>query len=277
VALEPDIFERFAAAVKAASGLIVPRDQAPFVEARLQPAVRRLELASVEVFVERILAGHDPDLIQAAVEALAVTETCFFRDKTPFETLQREVLPALTAARGDRPLQVWSAGCSTGQEAYSLALLSQLAPGAIPARLDILGSDLSERCLEKAASGLYTQFEVQKGLPIRLLLDGFEPVDEMWRVAPRLRQAVRWERRNLMEPPTGLGPFDLILCRNVLPAFDRDTARQVLEQLASVLAPDGRLLLGLSETVHGVTDIFRPIAGRRGLYARDRDPLRQIA
>ncbi len=277
MALDFDTFERFAAAVKAASGLIVPRDQAPFVEARLQPAVRRHELASVEVLVTRILSGGDPALVQAAIEALAVTETSFFRDKTPFELLQREVLPALAAARGDRPVRVWSAGCATGQEAYSLALLSELSPGAVPVRLDILGSDLSERCLEKAASGLYTQFEVQKGLPIRLLLSGFEPVDEMWRVSPRLRQAVRWERHNLMEPPPGQGPFDLILCRNVLPAFDRDTAQRVLEQLASVMAPDGRLLLGLSETVHGISGAFRPVAGRRGLYARDLDPVRQIA
>ncbi len=277
MALDLETFDRFAGAVKASSGLVVPRDQAPFVEARLQPAVRRLELASVEVLVERVLDGRDPTLVQAAVEALAVTETSFFRDKTPFQTLQREVLPALAAARGDRPLQVWSVGCATGQEAYSLALLSELAPGALPVRLDILGSDLSERCLEKAASGLYTQFEVQKGLPIRLLLDGFEPVDEMWRVSPRLRQAVRWARYNLMDAPDGVGPFDLILCRNVLPAFDRDTACLVLERLASVLAPDGRLLLGLSETVHGISGAFRPVAGRRGFYARDLDGVRRIA
>lgn len=278
MALDLHSFDSFAQAIKRASGLVVPRDQLPFVEARLLPAVRHLELASVEVFIARVAAGGEPGLTHAAVEALAVTETSFFRDRSPFETLRHEVLPDLAAARGERPLRVWSAGCATGQEAFSLALLGDRGPTALPGpRLEVLGSDLSERCLEKAASGLYTQFEVQRGLPIRVLIDGFEPVDEMWRVSPRLRQTVSWSRINLVEPFDEVGEFDLILCRNVLTAFDSETRGAVLDRLAARLADHGRLLLGLGETVHGLTDAFRPVPGRRGLYARALPEVRQIA
>jgi chemotaxis protein methyltransferase CheR len=276
VSIDAHQFDRFAATIKALSGLVVPRDQLPFVEARLQPVVRRAELATAEDLLSRIVEGRDPGLTQAVVEALAVCETCFFRDKTPFDTLQREVLPSLAAARGDRPIRVWSAGCATGQEAYSVALLAD-QPGFGAPRLEIVGSDLSERCLEKASSGLYTQFEVQRGLPIRMLIEGFDQVDDMWRVSPRLRQSVTWRRFNLMHDPEPLGQFDVILCRNVLSAFDEETRGAVLARLASALAGDGRLLLGLSETVHGLSDAFRPVAGRRGLYVRKAEAERQVA
>jgi chemotaxis protein methyltransferase CheR len=146
-----------------------------------------------------------------------------------------------------------------------------------PIALDILGTDLSERRLEKAASGLYTQFEVQRGLPIRLLVDWFESGDEMWRVSPRLRQAVSWRSANLMDEPDPDDRWDLILCRNVLSSFDEDIRRVVLERLARALAEDGRLMLGFSETVHGLTDAFRPVPGRRGLYMRNPKAVRRVA
>lgn len=275
--LEHPAFVQLAAAVRAASGLSLPPGQIAFIEARLQPTVRRLELADAQTLVQRLMRGDDPALIHAVVEALAVTETCFFRDKTPFEQLKHEVLPALAAVRRDRPVRVWCAGCATGQEAYSVALLAeQLRNEGAPVPLEILGTDLSERCLEKAASGLYTQFEVQRGLPIRLLIDWFEQTDEMWRVEPRLRQAVSWRRFNLLDAPDPAEVWDVILCRNVLSGFDDDVRRAVLGRLAGVLAEDGRLVLGLSETVHGLTDALRPIPGRRGLYAPN-EASRQVA
>jgi len=278
VALDLPAFARLVDAVRAASGLSLPLGQLAFIEARLQPAVRRLELGDVQTLVQRLSRRDDSVLIQAVVEALAVTETSFFRDKTPFEQLKREVLPALASARRDRPVRVWCAGCATGQEAYSVALLAeQLRGEGAPVPLEILGTDLSERCLEKAASGLYTQFEVQRGLPIRLLVDWFEQTDEMWRVTPRLRQAVSWRRFNLLDAPDPEQAWDVILCRNVLSGFDDDIRRGVLDRMAGVLAEDGQLVLGLSETVHGLTDAFRPVPGRRGLYARDPEASRRVA
>jgi chemotaxis protein methyltransferase CheR len=278
VALELPAFAKLAAAVRAASGLSLPRSQLVFIEARLQPTVRRLELGDAQTLIQRLATGNDPALIQAVVEALALTETSFFRDKVPFDQLKREVLPALASARGERPVRVWCAGCATGQEAYSVALLAeQLRGEGAPVPLEILGTDLSERCLEKAASGLYTQFEVQRGLPIRLLIEWFEQTDEMWRVAPRLRQAVSWRAFNLLDAPDPAQVWDVILCRNVLSELDEDIRRGVLERLAGVLAEDGHLVLGLSETVHGLTDAFRPVPGRRGLYARNPGASRQVA
>ena len=278
MALELPAFAKLAAAVRAASGLSLPRTQLAFIEARLQPTVRRLELGDAPTLVQRLSTGSDPALIQAVVEALVMTETSFFRDKTPFDQLKREVLPALATARRDRPVRVWCVGCATGQEAYSVAMLAeQLRGEGAPVPLEILGTDLSDRCLEKAATGLYTQFEVQRGLPIRLLIEWFEQTDEMWRVSPRLRQAVSWRRFNLLDAPDPAQAWDLILCRNVLSDFDDDIRRVVLERLAGVLAEDGRLVLGLSETVHGVSDAFRPVPGRRGLYARNPEAARQVA
>jgi chemotaxis protein methyltransferase CheR len=276
VALDLPAFVKLAMAVKAASGLSLPRTQLAFIEARLQPAVRRLELGDAQRLIQRLCSEEDPVLMQAVFECLAPGETSFFRDKTPFDQLRRELLPALAQARGDRPVRVLCAGCSTGQEAYSTALLAELMRGeGGPVALEVVGTDLSERRLEKAASGLYTQFEVQRGLPIRLLLDWFEPAEDMWRVSPRLRQAVSWRRANLLDPPEPGEAFDVILCRNVLSSFEEDVRRGVLERLASTLASDGLLVLGLSETVHGVTDAFRPAPGRRGLYAKNPDASRR--
>jgi chemotaxis protein methyltransferase CheR len=137
-------------------------------------------------------------------------------------------------------------------------------PGA---RIELYGSDLSERCLEKAQSGLYTQFEVQRGLPIRLLVQHFEQIDELWALSPRVRQMVRWRRVNLLADLKALGRFDVIFCRNVISAFDEGVRRRVLDQLANALPEDGRLVLGNDEAVDDVTDTLRPIPGWRGVYA----------
>jgi chemotaxis protein methyltransferase CheR len=136
------------------------------------------------------------------------------------------------------------------------------------AKVELFASDLSEAALAKAQAGLYTQFEVQRGLPIRLLVDHFEKHDEMWRADARLRQAVQWRKQNLMADFRGLGPFDVVFCRNVLPYFDADTRKAVLEKIAAVMAPDGFLFLGATETAMD-SNAFRPAPGRRGLYARD--------
>ena len=155
------------------------------------------------------------------------------------------MLPALAGAAAERVVQVWCAGCSTGQEAYSLAMLAEESSPAV--RLETVATDLSERVLEKAHAGLYTQFEVQRGLPIRLLLKYFEKAGEMWSVSPRLRAAVRWRRLNLIEDRRSVRPFDLILCRNVLSYFAPPVRQRVMSHLIAALAPSGFLVLGAGE------------------------------
>lgn len=251
------------------SGVVLDVDKPYIIESRLAPTARRQGFASLSELVSQLQGRPDEALVWAVVEALASTETQFFRDRTPFQMIAQEVLPAL-ARRGRERVTAWSAGCATGQEPYSLAMLAEEERGKHgPMTVDIFASDLSERCLEKASAGVYTQFEVQRGLPSRLLVKHFEKVDDHWVLSSRIRQAVRLQRQNLLTQIKGTGPYDLVLCRNVVSAFDPSTARTVLEQIAETLAPDGFLLMGAYETSAHHTPAFRPVPGLRGLYMRD--------
>ncbi|MBX7248660.1 MAG: protein-glutamate O-methyltransferase CheR [Caulobacteraceae bacterium] len=256
--------EHLAAVLKAVSGFVLTPDKHYLIEPRLAPVARRYGMASVEQVLGKLRTQPDEELIWSVAEAMSVNETTFFRDKAPFDLLRDEVAPALAGRRAGGRLKVWCAGVSTGQEAYSIAMLG----AAAGLDLEILGTDFSQRCLEKAVAGVYTQFEVQRGLPIRQLVEHFDKQDEMWRANARLRQSVHWRKQNLMGDFRGLGPFDIVFCRNVLPYFDADTRRTVLEKIAAVTAPDGFLFLGVTETAMD-SDAFRPAPGRRGLYARD--------
>ena len=261
--MRPELMAWLADEARRRTGLKLAVDKAYLVETRLAPLARKHRAVDVESWLEALHARADEAQLDAAAEALLTNETSFFRDKAPFAQL-RELLPVLAARRRGK-LRLWSAACATGQEPYSLAmLLDELQLAA-----DLCASDISERVLEKARAGLYTQFEVQRGLPIRNLLRWFDKVDEAWRVRPALRQAVRWRRFNLLEPMAPLGRFDVIFCRNVLMYFDPGDKRRVLEQLASVLADDGVLFLGASEAAMDVTEALRPLRGRDGVYVRN--------
>ncbi len=260
--MSPADLEFLCALVRARSGLVLTGERGFFAETRLSPLARREGVASVSDLVQRVKTGGDDRLMRAVVEAMLIQETGFFRDRTVFRALQDNVLPALAAARGGGALRVWSAGCATGQEPYSLAMTAEAAPA--PLNLDIFASDLSSAGLEKAESGLYTHFEVQRGLPIRRLLQYFEPVEDAWRISPKLRQAVRWRRLNLVDEFSVGKPFDLILCRNVTDGFESATRLKVLERLARALAPDGWLLLGAEEAA----PIGFAAAGAAGLFRR---------
>ena len=232
--------------VQGRCGLSLRGDKSYFVESRLGGLARREGFESTAALVERLRAGGDERLAGAAAEALAVTDTAFFRDGETFEKLRTQVLPALSGPGAEHTIQIWCAGCSTGQEPYSLAMLAE--EHSPPLRLEIVATDLSERVLEKAHSGLYTQFEVQRGLPIRLLLKYFEKVGEMWSISPRLRSAIRWRRLNLIEERRSVRKFDLIVCRNVMTYFEPNIRERVLAQLVSALSPDGYLVLGVGES-----------------------------
>ena len=250
------------------SGVMIDPAKTYLIESRLAPLARREGFASQADLIQAIRARRDDRLMWALTEALTSNETCFFRDRTPFDQFRDEILPDLAERRGEQPIRVWSAACSTGQEPYSLAMIVDAERSNLPgARIELFASDLSERCLEKAQSGLYTQFEVQRGLPIRLLVRHFEQIEELWALSPRVRQMVRWRRVNLLADLKALGSFDVIFCRNIISAFDEGVRRRVLEQLALALPEDGRLILGLDDTVIGVTEALQPVPGRRGVYA----------
>ena len=245
--MTPEDFTHLAALARTEAGLDLRPDRVFFADARLQPVARRLGDASVDALIARSRTGADPAVMRAVVEALAPAETSFFRDRAVFDRLFNEVLPQIAANRGGRPLRIWSAGCGTGQEIYSVAMLAASRPDA--PRVELFASDLSERALQKARSGIFSHFEVQRGLPIRQLLPHFEKVDDMWRASAALRQMVRWAQVNLAGDLSRIGPFDVILCRNVLCGFTRDAAQATLEKLDRALTPDGCLLLGASERI----------------------------
>jgi len=266
--VRPEEIEIVRRIVQARSGQMINPDKTYRIETCLAPVARREGFADISEMIRDLQAKRDNGLMWAVTESLANTETSFFRDRVPFQQFREEILPELAASRGDAPIRVWSAACSTGQEPYSLAMIVEDEASKYPGlRIELFGSDLSERCLEKAQSGLYTQFEIQRGLPIRLLVRHFEKNEETWALNPRIRQTVRWRRVNLLADLTGLGQFDVIFCRNVISDLEREVARRVLDQLAAALPHDGRLLLGIEETAADFTDALRPVSGRRGVYA----------
>ena len=265
-----DDIEFLAQTLKARSGLILGSDKTYLIESRLSPVARREGYANVSALLSALRAKRDEKLMASITDAMTTNETFFFRDKLPFDQFKSDVLPALGKSRLSGEIKVWCAACSTGQEPYSLAMLMDEARSQFPRlNLDILATDISERCLEKAQAGLYTQFEVQRGLPITMMVKHFEKVDEMWRISPRIRTSVRYKKLNLLEDMRAVGRQDVIYCRNVLIYFDLETKKKVLEQIASLLADDGFLFLGAAETVLGITDAFKPMPGMRGLYIKN--------
>jgi chemotaxis protein methyltransferase CheR len=268
--MTPEDIQLIVALCKARAGLKIDPAKTYLMESSLAPLARREGYNSIEDLIAGLKLRREEPLIWAVVEAMTVNETAFFRDRAAFDQLRNEILPTLSRMRGPEPIRLWSAACATGQEAYSLAILAEEGHGLEPGtRIEIYGSDLSERCLEKAQAGVYTQFEVQRGLPIRQLVQHFEKVDENWRLSPRIRQRVRWRRINLAADLSAVGRFDVILCRNVLGSLDEGIRRRVLESLAAALPADGFLMLDAEASPQDLTDAFRPVSGRAGLFARN--------
>jgi chemotaxis protein methyltransferase CheR len=254
--------------LKQSSGLVLSADKQYLVESRLLPVARKAGLGNLTALVNVLRRGDDA-LLTAVVEAMATNESFFFRDKIPFDHFRTIVMPALLAARRNaRIIRIWCAAASTGQEPYSLAMtLMSMEREIAGCRIELLATDLSGEVLEKAEQGLYSQFEVQRGLPIHLLIKYFTQVGELWQITPEIRAMVKFRQLNLLSEFSHLGIFDLIFCRNVLIYFDQATKVNVLDRLARVTASDGYLVLGAAETVVGLTDSFRVVGDKHGLYA----------
>jgi chemotaxis protein methyltransferase CheR len=236
------------------------------VETALKPVARELGLESIDALVAQLVASRDDKLATRVVEALLNNETSFFRDPGVYDLLGTAALDRLRLARGDsRKLRIWSAGCATGQEAYSVAMMLREAD-AHWARwsVDIAATDVSDVAVARARRGRYSQFEIQRGLPVRTMLRWFQQDGEEWVVDPRLRRMIRFSSHSLLDQPPG--QFDVILCRNVLMYFAPAIRRVVFDRLHQALATDGVLMLGAGETVIGQTTKFAADTTLRGLY-----------
>ena len=264
--MTPSDYEYLRKLLKERSGLDLSADKQYLVESRLAPLARRSALAGISELVQKMKGGAEA-LTSEVVEAMTTNETFFFRDKIPFDHLKEAVLPALIQARAARrSLRIWCAASSTGQEPYSIAMLVKETPALSGWRVEIVGTDLSQAVLEKSKSGVFSQFEVQRGLPIQMLVKYFRQTGELWQLNADIRAMVQHRQLNLLQDFSLLGKFDIIFCRNVLIYFDQDTKAAIFERLSKQLEADGALALGAAESVVGITDAFKPYPDRRGLY-----------
>jgi chemotaxis protein methyltransferase CheR len=257
------------------SGLSLDAEKAYLAESRLQPIIQRAGLSDLGALVKRLVYGGDPELERDVVDAMTTNETFFFRDRVPFENFRKIILPKLLQSRKEmRQIRIWCAACSTGQEPYSIAmLLDEEAHRLSGWNVDILATDLSRSVIAAAREGVYTQFEMQRGLPISQLLRYFRQDGDRWRINEHLRSRVRFEEFNLLSDYRALGRFDVIFCRNVLIYFDVPTKQNVLNRMAQIVYPDGYLVLGAAETVVGLTDAFMPHEEHRSINVVRAAPL----
>jgi len=261
-------FELFSKIVYQRSGLVLTKEKAYLLDSRLMPIARRWNLAGLDELANALRQRNDEALLADITDAMTTNESSFFRDQRPFDQFRQIVLPKFLAARAaTRKLRIWSAACSNGQEPYSLAMILDEEASKMPGwNVEIVATDLCREVLEKAKQGLYTQFEVQRGLPITMLVKHFTQVGDKWQISKAMQSKINFRQFNLLESMTSLGTFDIVFCRNVLIYFDQPTKAKVLENISRQMHNDGVLYLGGAETVLGITQAFKPMDGQRGLY-----------
>lgn len=260
-------FEFVSQLLRKRAGIVLTGDKMYLLESRLAPLARKEGLPSIDDLIHVVRARREERLIGQLVDVMTTNETFFFRDKTPFDHLKDAVLPVLGQARKGSRIRIWCAACSTGQEPYSIAMMldqDHSLTGGVP--VEIVATDISDRCLERARQGLFTQFEVQRGLPIQMLMHYFTQQDDHWRISERMRQMVTFRKLNLIDPNYNMGKFDVVFCRNVLIYFDGQTKVDVLDRIASTVNPGGFLMMGAAESLVGSSQAFEPTQDRRGLY-----------
>jgi chemotaxis protein methyltransferase CheR len=268
----PSDYEYLRKLLKERSGLMLSADKQYLVESRLLPVAHRAGMADLTELVAKLKSAREQPLVTEVAEAMTTNESFFFRDKLPFEHFRNVIMPALLAARPPRrPIRIWCAAAATGQEPYSLAMsLKEMGDKVTGREIEIIATEFSTQVLEKAKTGLFSQFEVQRGLPITLLIKYFAQLGDTWQINPDVRAMVQFRAFNLLHDFAPLGRFDLVFCRNVLIYFDHETKTQVLDRVARIAEPDGYLVLGAAETVVGLTESFRPLPEHRGLYVPNR-------
>ncbi len=260
-------FELLRELLKRKSGLIVTPDKAYLLESRLNPVAKKWNFNDIAALVLSLRGMPDPKLIEDVIEAMTTNETSFFRDMRPFERFERTILPHLLKERRTKRIRIWCAAASSGQEPYTLAmLLNEQGLYANGWNIEIVGTDIDKSVLARASEGIYTQFEVQRGLPIQYLMKYFTQVGDKWQINEDIRKKIRYSQLNLLDPFAQVGQFDVIFCRNVLIYFDQETKGDILDRMSKQLAPDGFLVLGGAETTMGITKSFVGLPQERGLY-----------
>jgi len=266
--MTPDEFNFISALLRQLSGLVLTKEKSYLLESRLMPIARKEEMKSIDELIRKIKQSNNKALITQVVEAMTTNESFFFRDIKPFDLFRDHVLPHLLETRAARKsFRIWCAAASSGQEPYSIVMTLMEQQAKLAGwNYEIVGTDISLDILAKASKGAYSQFEVQRGMPITLLVKYFDQVGESWQIKPAVQSKVRYKHFNLLEDPTSLGKFDVVFCRNVLIYFDQKTKGEVLARIAKLMPPDGMLFLGGAETVLGVSNSFKPVPEQRGVY-----------
>jgi len=275
--VQPEDFDFFARLLKERSGLVLTKDKGYLVENRLQPLVRQRRLRSITELIGGLRSGDDT-LVESAVDAMMAKDTGFFRDWNPFQHFRNVVLPSIRVARkAKRAFRVLCAGASTGQEAYSIAMILHEAEADLRGwQVEVLGIDLSQAAITTAMSAVYSQFDVQRGLPIRTLLKNFQKEDDNWRLSEVIRTRVSFKAWNLLDDLFPLGRFDVVLCRNVLSYFDMPTKFATLQKLSRVMADDAVLYAGVEEPLAGVSSNFQAMDDNLGIHIVQRPDLGKI-
>lgn len=262
-------FKFFEELLKRESGLIVTKEKMYLLESRLLPVAQKAGLSGLDALAQKMRTGRDAELQRQVIEAMTTNETSFFRDNTPFQRLKEDILPYYLKARStQKSLRIWSAACSSGQEPYSLAMMLKETPALAGWRIEIVATDLSMDILAQAKAGSYSQFEIQRGLPIQYLVKYFAQQGDKWNVKDDLKSIIAFKTANLLGDFSHLGQFDLVFCRNVLIYFDVATKAKVLSAMKGVTKQDGALFLGGAETVIGISEAFKPIPEVKGVYFR---------
>jgi chemotaxis protein methyltransferase CheR len=264
--------------VRRRSGLILPPHKKHLVEGQLVPVMRRFGFRTVEALIAELRHGRDT-LARAVTEAMTTNESSFFRDRAAFDQFRDVVLPNLVEARAKtKRLRIWCAACAAGQEPYSIAML--LDDAKLPAKgwsIDLIATDLSAEMIARAEEGVYSHFEVQRGLAIRRLVAHFDEAGGNWRIHENLRRMVTFRQFNLLDSYGWLDDLDVVFCRNVLIYFDRKVKTEVLEKTAEVLAPDGALMLGQSESPRGISEAFVPLESAPGFFVKSKAAAQRFA
>ncbi len=271
-------FDLYKDLLKEKSGLTLTQDKSYLLDSRLTPVARKWGYDSLDSMTMALRTLPKADLLKDVVEAMTTNETSFFRDSKPFDQFRDIIIPHLIKTRPTKRVRIWCAASSTGQEPYSLAMLIKENAAKLPGwQFEIVATDIDTNVLESAKRGEYSQFEVQRGLPIQMLMKYFEQKGDRWCLKSDIKSMVQYKYFNLLESMHTLGRFDIVFCRNVLIYFDKETKAKVLQGMAQLLPDDGFVILGGAETVLGITDAFKPMDNTRGIYIKPNSTVAPIA
>lgn len=267
--MQPADFDYIAALLKKESGMHLAPEKTYLLESRLQPIARSHGHDSIGALLSSMRMSNDAKLVHEVTQAMTTNETMFFRDTKPFDLMKNTMVPTLfEQSPPKKHIRIWSAACSSGQEPYTIAITLLEAFANHPDfRFEIVATDLCDKALNTAKEGIYSQFEVQRGLPIQVLLKYFTQQEgNRWQVQDHLKKHIRFDTHNLLDDASYLGRFDIVFCRNVLIYFDPPTKSHVFSRIADVMNPPGFMSLGVAESTVGLCDRFKSHETERNLF-----------